>query len=126
MASRNQKNPRCRRAFIGTLTYKNLSNFGDKGQGLTFQRVNDAALSSLPALLRRWLPDGKQRGHEYVALNPLRNDSKHGSFSVNIRTGRWADFATGDKGGDIISLTAYLFRLSQVEAKNKIAKMLGM
>jgi hypothetical protein len=36
-------------------------------------------------------------------------DQNPGSFSINVRTGRWADFATGDKGGDVISLAAYLF-----------------
>ena len=30
-----------------------------------------------------------------------------GSFKVNLDTGRWADFATGDKGGDLVALYAY-------------------
>ena len=44
----------------------------------------------------------------YVALNPTRNDRRPGSFKINIRTGRWCDFATGDRGGDPVSLVAYL------------------
>jgi hypothetical protein len=43
-----------------------------------------------------------------------------------MRTGRWADFATGDKGGDIVSLAAYLFGLSQSEAARQVAQMLGL
>jgi len=45
---------------------------------------------------------------------------------VNLRSGRWADFATGAKGGDVISLAAYLFGLSQVEAARQVAAMLAI
>jgi hypothetical protein len=91
-----------------------------------FARVNAAALSVLPALLDRWLPDGRKFGVEWVARNPTRSDRRHGSFSVNTRTGRWADFATGDRGGDVISLAAYLHGLRQAEAARKLADMLGL
>ena len=66
------------------------------------------------------------RGSEYVALNPTRADRRPGSFKVNIRTGRWADFSTGDKGGDPISLAAYLAGTGQAEAARNLAEMLGM
>lgn len=56
----------------------------------------------------QWLPDGKRVGAEWVARNPTRADNRPGSFTVNLQTGAWADFATGDKGGDPISLWAYL------------------
>ncbi len=92
----------------------------------SFQEVNQLALNFLPALLSRWLPGGSLRGCEYVARNPRRTDNKPGSFSVNTNTGRWADFATGDKGGDVISLAAYLFDVSQGEARSRIEKMLGV
>jgi hypothetical protein len=91
-----------------------------------FARVNAAALPVLPALLNRWLPDGRKLGAEWVAKNPTRSDRRHGSFSVNTRTGRWADFATGDRGGDVISLAAYLHGLRQAEAARKLADMLGL
>ena len=38
----------------------------------------------------------------------------------------WCDFATGDAGSDITALTAYLFRLSQVEAGKRLSIMLGI
>ena len=91
-----------------------------------FQRVNAAALAALPDLLGRWLPDGRRQGAEWVATNPTRGDRRRGSFSVNMRTGRWADFATGDRGGDVVSLAAYLHRLRQGEAARKLAAMLGL
>jgi hypothetical protein len=59
--------------------------------------------------LRQWLPEGKLEGHEYQALNPNRSDTRLGSFSINVHSGAWADFADDAKGGDLISLYAYLF-----------------
>lgn len=47
-----------------------------------------------------------------------------GSFKVNLSTGRWGDFATGNEGGDLVALAAYLFDLSQKEAALRIADML--
>lgn len=92
----------------------------------SFLAVNAAALVVLPALLNRWLPNGKVQGAEYIALNPCRADRKAGSFKVNIRTGRWADFATGHSGGDIVSLAAYLSGKKQYEAMQELAQMLGV
>lgn len=93
-------------------------------QDVDFASINRAALPVLPALLARWLPDGQRAGTEWVARNPTREDRNLGSFRINLRTGRWADFATGDKGGDVVSLSAYLFGLSQVGAARRIAIML--
>jgi hypothetical protein len=88
--------------------------------------INRAALNHLPSLLKTWLPDGRRRGREWVALNPRRHDARLGSFSVNMQSGRWADFATGDKGGDVISLAAYLFSCRQSEAAQTLAVVLGV
>ena len=89
-----------------------------------FAAVNRAALGRLPELLARWLPDGRLQGREYVARNPTRVDRRAGSFRVNIVTGRWADFATGDRGGDVVSLAAYLAERPQAEAGRRLAEML--
>jgi hypothetical protein len=93
---------------------------------LDFDAVNRAALAALPALLRRWLPDGVARGKEYIARDPRRADRRPGSFSINLRTGKWSDFATGDKGGDVVSLGAYLAGAGQAEAARALADMLGL
>jgi hypothetical protein len=95
-------------------------------QRVDFAVVNAAALGALPTLLARWLPDGHQVGVEWVARNPRRADRRPGSFKVNIRTGRWADFATGNRGGDPISLAAYLSGLSQVDAARQLGQALGV
>jgi hypothetical protein len=91
-----------------------------------FAEVNRAVLAAFPVVLGRLLPGGKYAGHEYVAFNPRRADRHLGSFRVNIRTGKWADFATGDKGGDPISLFAYTEDKSQVDAARLLARMLGV
>ena len=96
-----------------------------KGSRLDFAAINAAALQDLPVLLGRWLRDGRVVGREYVARNPRRVDRRPGSFKVNIGTGHWADLATDDRGGDPVSLTAFLFGLTQAEAARRLDDMLG-
>jgi hypothetical protein len=88
--------------------------------------IGSRALRCLPLIVLRWLPEGRREGHEWVARNPTRADRHLGSFKINLRTGQWADFATGDKGGDVISLAAYLHGLSQSVAASKISEMLEL
>lgn len=94
---------------------------------LEFKRIADATLAVVDNLLAAWLPQGKYKGHEYYALNPTRADKSLGSFSVNTHTGEWADFATGDAGGDLIALYAYLFcDGKQGQALKEVGEWLGM
>lgn len=96
---------------------------------IDFRKVNDAAIRSLPLILLRWLPDGKHIAGEYVARNPTRNDAQPGSFKIKLngsKAGVWSDFATGDRGGDPVSLAAYLHNLSQADAARQLAQMLGV
>jgi hypothetical protein len=91
-----------------------------------FARVNAAAEPVLEVLVRRWLPDGRREGAEWVSRNPRRDDRTPGSFKVNMRTGKWCDFATGDRGGDVIALAAFLHGLTQGEAARELARTLGL
>jgi hypothetical protein len=93
---------------------------------MDFAAVAAAALPNLSVLVARWLPEGRREGREWVARNPTRADRRPGSFKVNLVTGRWADFATGHKGGDAISLAAHLHGLSQLEAARRLAEMLDL
>ncbi len=97
-----------------------------RGERINFDKINKAALTAFPAVLARLLPGGKRVGAEIVALNPRRADRHLGSFKINRYNGKWADFATGDKGGDPISLVAYLADVSQGEAARLLARMLGI
>jgi hypothetical protein len=97
-----------------------------KSGPIDFAEINRVALAAFPAVLARILPGGKRVGAELVALNPRRADRRLGSFKINRYNGRWADFATGDKGGDPISLVAYLADVSQGEAARLLARLLGL
>lgn len=93
---------------------------------IDFERVNRSALAHAVAVVRGLLPEGRLEGHEYVARNPLRPDKRLGSFKVNVSTGRWADFATGDGGGDLVSLAAFVSGLPQREAAIRLAESMGV
>jgi len=93
---------------------------------IDFERVNRSALARAVAVVRGLLPEGRLEGHEYVARNPLRPDRRLGSFKVNVTTGRWADFATGDGGGDLVSLAAFVAGLPQREAAIRLAESMGV
>jgi hypothetical protein len=99
-------------------------------RSINFTAVAAAAQRHNLAVLKRFLPDGviDDRG-EYVALNPRRIDRHRGSFRINLATGRWADFALDDaaaRGGDLISLVAYLRGIKQFEAARGLMRMLRM
>lgn len=93
---------------------------------ILFVTVNEACLRNWPALVQTWLPQGRRYGEEWVALNPTRADTRLGSFKVNLRLGKWADFATGDTGGDPVSLYAYLNGLPQKQAALELVESWGM
>jgi putative DNA primase/helicase len=95
-------------------------------QPVDFKAVSSAALSALDFVVPQLLPGGRRESGEWVARNPTRNDAKPGSFKVNLRSGVWCDFATGDKGGDVIDLKAYLDGKSKLEAARELATMLNV
>ncbi|WBM33532.1 DUF927 domain-containing protein [Pseudomonas sp. NY11382] len=94
----------------------------------TFAQVKAASLAAIDRVLAHWLPNGKRvdGGKEYTAPNPTRADKHSGSLKVNLAKATWCDFATGDKGGDLIDLVRYLDRGTDVEACNKLAAFLGV
>lgn len=98
----------------------------DRSRRIDFAAVNRVALARLLDVLQHWLPDGRVEGREYVARNPRRADRRLGSFKINLDTGKWSDFATGDKGGDVVSLAAFLADCGQTEAARELAVMLGL
>ena len=95
--------------------------------GDTIRTIAAAALGRFHAVVD-WLGigGGKMQGPEYLTLNPNRADTKPGSFSVNRNTAHWGDFATRDKGGDLVSLPAYLRSEKQGAAAVALAGFLGI
>lgn len=102
------------------------SRNGDSCGRVDFAAINRAALANAHAVVRGLLPEGRLEGHEYVARNPLRPDKRLGSFKINIATGKWADFAMGAAGGDLVALAAYVSGLPQREAAIRLAQSMGV
>lgn len=88
-----------------------------------FAAINQAALAHCPSLLERLLPGGKVQGHEYVCADLAGGNGS--SLSVNIHTGKWADFSTDDSGKDLIALVATIENVNQHEAAKMLAAMAG-
>lgn len=85
------------------------------------------ALTAAEMLVPEWLPNGKRRGREWVALNLARGDRHAGSFGVSLNSGKWNDFADGSAhGGDLVSLLAYLRNCRQLEAAKEIDERLHL
>jgi hypothetical protein len=89
-----------------------------------------ASMSSARALdiVSRWLPGGNVEKLDYVVRNPTRADKNPGSFRICVRgakAGVWADFATGDKGSDLMSLHQYLTGETIANSARAVARMVG-
>ena len=93
---------------------------------LPFKEVAAAALDDLPGVLDSLGIRHQRQGHELQMINPRRSDGGFGSFSVNANTGVWQDFATDDKGGDVVSLVAYLQGIGNGEACKLLAERYRM
>lgn len=85
---------------------------------IDFERLASLLLSDIVRLLPEWLPGGKPVGREYTCGN-LRGESGQ-SLRVNLESGKWSDFATGDKGGDLISLYAAIQGTTQGKAAKEL------
>lgn len=93
---------------------------------IDFKDLAEQALTSIATLLKDWLPNGHKVGPEWKSVNPTRADHSEGSFSINMATGKWGDFAAGDAGNDLISLCAYLFHNGdQLAGARDVAEQIG-
>ena len=91
-----------------------------------YERIKDAANRRAPEIVARWLSDGRKIGKHWEARNPTRNDQNPGSFKINLSTGQWYDFATGEGGQHIISLGKYLHgERSLYETAENVSRMIG-
>jgi putative DNA primase/helicase len=87
--------------------------------------LSSAALSRAPAILSDWLPGGQVVRREYH-VGSLRGGPGN-SLKVNLETGRWKDFASGEPGGsNLVALYAAINRLEWKEATDELGKQFGI
>ena len=79
-----------------------------------FEIVNRDLLGQCPGLLSNWLPGGKVIAGEYCCSNLMGGGGQ--SLKINLNSGKWCDFATEQKGTDLISLYAAINGWSQGDA----------
>jgi hypothetical protein len=91
---------------------------------IRFAELASELLKQAGRLLPQWLPDGAQRGHEYVCAG--LSGGRGTSCSINVNTGQWSDFATDEKGGDLLSLYAAIEGLTMGKAALQVARELGL
>lgn len=86
---------------------------------MDFERLAADLTAQARDLLPQWFPAGKWAGREFQVGN-LRGD-EGSSLSINGNSGAWSDFASGEKGGDLISLYAAMRGLTQLDAAKQLA-----
>ena len=92
---------------------------------IRFEALASALLGMAESLVQQWLPGGVVRGHEYQCGSVQGGAGD--SCSVNLNSGKWADFASGEKGGDLIGLYMACFALpSMGHAAVQLARELGL
>ncbi len=95
---------------------------------INFKALADALLSMSESIVPDWLKGGKRsnqgHGHEWICGSIRGGEGK--SCSVNLKTGRWADFHTQDKGPDLVSLYAAIEGLSMGKAAVECARKYGL
>jgi putative DNA primase/helicase len=91
---------------------------------IRFGELAAALLAAAESLVPKWLPGGRRDGHEYKCGN--LQGGAGGSCSINLVNGRWADFATGEQGGDLLSLYAAIHGLTNARAAVQVAREEGL
>lgn len=81
---------------------------------LDFEGLARTLLSQCRVFLPQWLSGGKLIGVEWTCGD--LSGKAGNSLKVNVHSGKWADFASGDKGGDLISLYAAIHSIDQKKA----------
>lgn len=95
----------------------------DSRDTIDFVGLAQALLDRADTLVPQWLPEGRRQGAEWVC--GALDGSAGRSLSVNLRSGMWADFATDERGGDLISLYAAMHGLNNGQAARALMEALG-
>jgi hypothetical protein len=86
------------------------------------EQLESQVLACLPALAKRWLPDGRLVGCFWSATSP---NNKSRSISIDLRKGSWREFPTGRHGKTTMSLAEYLTGLGADKVQEELKAMIG-
>jgi hypothetical protein len=86
------------------------------------EQLESQAVNVMPAILKRWLPDGRISNQHWSAPHP-KNRTR--TLSVDLLTGAWREFPTGASGRTITSLIIHFTGLPQEEALLNLTAMIG-
>ncbi|MGE8491547.1 VapE domain-containing protein [Comamonas sp.] len=89
---------------------------------IKYKDLADALLRSIDTLLPKWLPAGVREGEDWKCGDLSGSSGRSLCICmVGERAGRWFDHATGEKGGDLLSLYAAIHDLSMPKAALAVA-----
>ena len=86
---------------------------------IDFKLLGSQLLGNAISNLQAWLPGGRSYHGEYEVGSLQGEPGK--SLKINIESGVWKDFATGEGGADLISLYAAIKCLGQAEAARQLS-----
>lgn len=92
-------------------------------ESIDFNGLAAALLDRIDQLLPQWLPGGARSGSEYECAD--LSGGRGTSCKINVNTGAWADFATDDRGGDLISLYAAIHGVNNGKAARMLKVEMG-
>ena len=118
---------RSEKAVLSTKPKRQNYSRRSGGRLVDFKAVNQAALDRWHDVLARLFPRGEAHDNEML-VGSLHGEAGR-SLKIRLRGDRkgvWCDFATGEKGGDPVSLVAAANGVSQIEGARRLAILLGL
>jgi putative DNA primase/helicase len=91
---------------------------------IDFKALADALMGMADSLVPDWLPGGQRNGHEWTC-GSLAGEAGS-SCSVNMVNGKWSDFASEERGKDLLSLYAAIHNIKMHEAAVQLARAHGL
>jgi AAA domain/Domain of unknown function (DUF6371)/Toprim-like len=92
---------------------------------IPFDQIRAVSLAQADRLLRDWFPNGRLVGREFKVGNIAGDRGE--SLSINVDTGKWADFAAGIGGNDLIGVRAAMkHSADRSAAARELGPMLGV
>lgn len=86
---------------------------------IAFETLAAHLISRSVELLQQWFPNGRRIGREFCIGDLQGNPGQ--SLKVNLDSGLWQDYATGQKGRDLIALYAAIHSLGQIDAAKALS-----